>query len=111
MPALLKAFFEQTFLPEFVFEANSKRWPKQCLGGRSARIVITMGMPVFIYWWYFGAHILKSLERDILKVDGIRPIKEVLFGMVEAAINEKRQRWLKKMRSYGERGIKFADAA
>lgn len=28
-----------------------------------ARIVISMGMPAFVYRWYFRAHGLKSLRR------------------------------------------------
>ena len=39
-----------------------------------------MGMPVLAYRWWFGAHSLKSLERNILKFAGIRPVKESLFG-------------------------------
>src|SRR5690606_30737959 len=58
MPALLKAFFEQTFRPGFAFEYLPKgRWRKN-LTGKSARIVITMGMPAFAYRWFFRAHSL-----------------------------------------------------
>ena len=41
-----------------------------------------MGMPAFIYRWYFGAHGLKSLERSIPCFVGIRPIRETLIGMI-----------------------------
>ena len=73
----------------------------QASEGRSARIVVTMGMPALAYRWYFGAHSLKSLERNILSFCGIRPIRENLFGMVEAAGDAKRRQWLELMRGHG----------
>jgi putative NADPH-quinone reductase len=106
MPALLKAFMEQVFRPGFAFQLGepSRLW-KRPLRGKSARIVVTMGMPVFVYRWYFGAHGLKSLERSILGFAGIGPIRESLFGMIEQASDAKRQAWLAKLRRLG------ADAA
>ena len=55
MPALLKGFLEQALRPAFMTggaEAGSS-W-KTALKGRSSRIVVTMGMPAFVYRWYFG---------------------------------------------------------
>ena len=75
-------------------------WTKR-LKGKTARIIVTMGMPALVYRWYFGAHSLKSLERNILGFSGIGPIKESLFGMVEGVGDAKRQKWLTKMRSLG----------
>jgi putative NADPH-quinone reductase len=103
MPALLKAFLEQVFRPGFAFRLGKPghRW-KRPLTGKSARIVVTMGMPVFFYRWYFGAHGLKSLERSILGFAGIAPIRESLFGMIEQASEARRQAWLARMRRLGE---------
>lgn len=55
MPALFKSFLEQIFRPGFAMEYKEKSFPKRLLAGRSARIVVTMGMPVMLYRWYFGA--------------------------------------------------------
>jgi putative NADPH-quinone reductase len=77
---------------------------KGLLKGRSARIVITMGMPAFIYRWYFGAHSLKSLERNVLKFCGVGPVRETLIGMVEAGDDAKRRAWLTRMRALGQSG-------
>ena len=60
-----------------------------------------MGMPALVYRWYFGARGLKSLERNVLGFCGIRPIRESLFGVVEAAGDAKRQQWLERMREQG----------
>jgi len=106
MPALLKAFMEQVFRPGFAFQLGEpgRLW-KRPLKGKSARIIVTMGMPVFFYRWYFGAHGLKSLERSILGFAGIGPIRESLFGTIEQASEAKRQAWLATLRRLG------ADAA
>lgn len=106
MPALLKGFFEQVFRPSFAFEqpAESKTWRK-LLKGKSARIVVTMGMPALVYRWYFGAHSLKSLERNVLGFCGIGPISESLIGMIEAKDGTRREKWLAKMRTFGRKGI------
>lgn len=53
MPALLKAFFEQAFRPNFAFKFDEPgKMPKKCLAGKSARIIVTMGMPAFVYRWF-----------------------------------------------------------
>ena len=105
MPALLKAFLEQVFRPGFAIPPPDagKRW-KKLLSGKSARIVVTMGMPVLVYRWYFRAHSLKSLERNILGFCGIGPITESLIGMIEAPDNANRERWLAKMCTLGHAG-------
>ena len=104
MPALLKAFFEQVFRPGFALEPvdGGRRWVR-LLKGKSARIVVTMGMPAFIFRWFYGAHGIKSLERNILKFAGVSPIKESLIGMVEEC-QANRVRWLEKMLVYGKKG-------
>jgi len=103
MPALLKGFLEQTFRRGFAFESGASGLGARRLKGRSARIVVTMGMPALAYRWYFGAHSLKSLERNILGFCGIGPIRESLLGMVEAADERRRQRWLATLRAHGRR--------
>jgi putative NADPH-quinone reductase len=105
MPALLKGFLEQVFRPGFAFSLGGGQggW-KRALKGKSARIVVTMGMPALVYRWYFGAHGLKSLERSILGFAGIRPIGETLIGMVETMSDAKRARWLAKLAKLGRAG-------
>jgi putative NADPH-quinone reductase len=105
MPALLKALFEHIFRPGFAFQYAKRGFPQKQLKGKSARIVVTMGMPALIYRWYFAAHGLKNLKRNILGFCGIGPIRENLFGMVEGASDQTRRRWIKLMRSLGERAV------
>jgi putative NADPH-quinone reductase len=104
MPALLKAFFEQTLRPGFAIgEAQKGRFPKQLLKGRSARVVVTMGMPAFFYKLYYRAHSVKSLKRNILEFCGVAPVRTSYIGMVEATV-EARADWLTKMAALGVGG-------
>ena len=105
MPALLKAFFEQVFRPGFAFEyGESGLNPKKRLMGKSARIIVTMHMPAFVYRWFFFAHSLKSLERNILAFSGIGPIKASIIGSIEAMNEKQRAEWLDEMRALGDIG-------
>ncbi len=104
MPALLKAFLEHVFRPQVAIAKpeGGKIW-KKLLTGKSARIVVTMGMPAFVYRWYFRAHSLKSLERNILQFSGVSPIKASLFGLIEGRSDATREKWLATMRTLGAR--------
>lgn len=103
MPAVLKGFLEQVLRPGFAFPKGGPgaRGGKP-LAGKSARVVVTMGMPAFFYRWYFRAHSLKSLERNILGFVGIRPVSHCLVGMVEGKAAG-RTAWLRKMAALGRR--------
>jgi putative NADPH-quinone reductase len=105
---LLKGSFEQIFRPALAAatpgtDATFGEFHK-LMKGTSCRVVITMGMPAAAYKYFFFAHSLKNLERNILKFIGIKPIRSSLFGMVESASADKRKRWLDEMRKLGERG-------
>ena len=103
MPALLKGFLEHVFRPGFAMEYRGQGFPKRLLAGRSARVVVTMGMPVMFYRWYFGAYGLRSFERSMLRFSGIKPIRESLFGLAFSD-DSKRTGWIEKMRMYGRKG-------
>lgn len=104
MPALLKGFMEQVFRPAFMTggAGSGASW-KTALKGRSSRIVVTMGMPGFVYRWYFGAHSLRSLKRSILALVGIGPNRHTLIGMIESMSDARREAWLEKLRRLGTR--------
>ena len=103
MPALLKGFLEHIFRPGFAMEYKEKSFPRRLLVGRSARIVVTMGMPVALYRWYFGAYGVRSFERSMLSFAGIKPIRESFFGLTFAD-DKKRARWLEDLRRHGRQG-------
>jgi len=103
MPALLKAFLEQVMRPGVALEYRKRGFPRGLLAGRSARIVVTMGMPALIYRWYFQAHGVRGLERSVLRFAGMKPVRETLLGMVDTVSDAKRRAWLERMRTYGRR--------
>jgi putative NADPH-quinone reductase len=102
MPALLKGFFEQIYRPAFT-GASASHFAKKLLSGRTARVVVTMGMPALIYRWYFRAHSVKSLERNILGMVGIAPVHETLIGLTGNMKAADAIKWLSKLKRLGER--------
>lgn len=46
-------------------EKDGDPYGRKGLGGRAARVVVSMGMPALVYQWTFRAHSVKSLERNI----------------------------------------------
>lgn len=103
MPALLKAFFEQALRPGFAFVDRPNGFPVPQLKGRSARIIVTMGMPAIIYRWYFGAHGLRNLERNVLRFTGFAPVRDTLLGGVATRGREALRRSLEAVKALGRR--------
>lgn len=105
MPAMLKGFLEQVARPGFaVGRMSESRLPKKLLAGRSARIVVTMGMPAFVFRWVFFAHSLKALKRNILGFVGISPVRDTLVGSVDGLDPAARSLWLDRMSRLGAAG-------
>ncbi|TIS55499.1 NAD(P)H-dependent oxidoreductase [Mesorhizobium sp.] len=105
MPALLKAFLEQVLRPGTAFAYPDKvgGFTRTLIRGRSARIVVTMGMPSILYRLWFLGHGIAGMRRSILHFVGIRPMRETLFGMVAGASDATRAKWIEQMRRLGER--------
>jgi putative NADPH-quinone reductase len=104
MPALLKAFLEQLARPSLAGEpAALGGMPPKALKGRSARVVVTMGMPALVYRWLFRAHSVKSLERNILGIMGVSPVHETLIGGVDQLGTDGLERWQRRMQALGRR--------
>jgi putative NADPH-quinone reductase len=102
MPALLKAMLEQVARPGFAFQAEGGNpFAHKALAGRSARVVVTMGMPATVYRWYFQAHAVKSLERNILAFVGIAPVRRTLIGILGKLDARRADKWLGRMRALG----------
>ncbi len=101
MPALVKAFLEQVLRPGFAIGTDpGGRWRRQ-LTGRSARVVVTMGMPALMYRWYFFAHGVRGLERNVLAFCGLGPVRQTLVGMVDGGDRSRHEKRLARMRDLG----------
>lgn len=107
LPAILKGFLEQTLRPSLATSTPGEKASfsefGRLLKGTSCRVVITMGMPALAYRFFFFAHSLKNLERNILNFVGVKPIRTCLYGMVEAVSAEKRARWMNEMKWLGQK--------
>lgn len=102
VPALLKGFLEQVCRPNFAFRHRKNGLPEKLLKGRSARVVVSMGMPAFFYTLIYRAHSLKSLKRNILKLVGFGPLRHSIIGAVESS-GKSREKWLARLRELGRR--------
>lgn len=60
------------------------KFPK-LLKGKSVRVIVTMGMPAFVYRWRFGSHVLKLVKQNILRFMGVQPVRWVVYGNFEGA--------------------------
>jgi putative NADPH-quinone reductase len=101
-PAKLKAVLEQVFRYDFALSTAGGA-PRGLLSGRSARLVVTMGMPAPIFRWIFGAHGLKALSRGVFWLSGFRPVRETILGGVPPEGVKFDGRWLSLMEALGRR--------
>jgi putative NADPH-quinone reductase len=101
-PALLKAFMEGLGCGEFLLGQGAGGFPKGRLAGRTARIVVTMGMPSLIYRLYFRALGTRAFERGILRIAGIRAIHTTYIGGIGTSPNRGR-RWVGALRALGRK--------
>lgn len=81
-PALLKGFLEQTFRYGFTVPNPNSGSMRGLLRGRSARLIVTMGMPAAAYQLIFGAFGVRTTERSILRLCGFAPVRHTLLGGV-----------------------------
>lgn len=102
MPAMLKGFMEQVARPGFAIDPAS-RSPLHAglLGGRSARLVVTMGMPALAYRWLYGAHSVRLMHRNILGFAGIAPVRSTIIGGAGALDAARAERWCARLHALG----------
>lgn len=101
LPAHFKGFLEQVFRPHLMGgKQGLSDWGK-LLQGTSARIVVTMGMPGFAYRWFYRAHSLKSLQRNILGFTGVGPINSTVIGSVDSMTDARANDLLSQMTLMG----------
>jgi putative NADPH-quinone reductase len=100
-PALVQAFLEQTMRPGFAYRYREKGLPEKLMKGRSARLVVTMGMPTLAYRFWYMEHGVKRITQGVLGFVGLSPVRSTYFGMVEQASQPKRAGWLERMRTLG----------
>jgi putative NADPH-quinone reductase len=110
MPAPLKAFFHQ--IMGFRAAWFVKGMPQESFEGRSARIIVTIDMPVpsnriYFFGGYFGVDDNQRFKRDMSEI-GIAPIRGSIFGMIPIHVRlfdminaANTRKWLEQMRELG----------
>ncbi len=103
IPALLKGFIERVFLPGFAvnFRENSPLWDK-LLKGRSARLIVTLNTPSWVYRWYFRRPGHNTMKKTILEFCGIKPVRITEIGPIKGSTEAKRKKWLGQVHSMGK---------
>lgn len=103
MPAILKGFLERILQPDLIRRHgtdSAMNW--RIFDNKSARLIMTMGMPVTVYRFWYWPHALKLFRNNILHFIGVKPVRETLFGMVAEVSHEKREQWLKEVEALGK---------
>ena len=102
MPAIMKGFIERVLQGDLLaIQGSHDKASWSIFKGKSAHIIMTMGMPGWFYWWYYGAHALKLLKRNILHFTGVSPVRSTVYGMVVGVGDETRKQWLREVEALG----------
>ncbi|GIQ68126.1 flavodoxin family protein [Xylanibacillus composti] len=104
MPAILKGFFDRTFLPGFAYRYrdNSPLWDK-LLTGKTARLIVTSDTPK----WYNrliyrqAGHLV--MRRNILGFCGIKTVGITDITPVSSSSEQQRGNWLRLVKRLGEK--------
>ena len=104
IPALLKGFFDRTFLPGYAFSYRKDSvWWDKLLAGRSAHLIVTMDTPPWYYRWVYGMPGHKQMKITILEWCGVKPIKITSFAPLRNSTTEQREKWRQKVIGYAKK--------
>ncbi|OHA28739.1 MAG: hypothetical protein A3G52_03610 [Candidatus Taylorbacteria bacterium RIFCSPLOWO2_12_FULL_43_20] len=104
MPALLKGFFDRTWLPGFAFHfkpGSYGSWDR-LLKGKSADVFITMDAPPWAERMMFGDY-SNEIRKGIFGFAGIAPVRITKIGHMKNMPDDKLAFWKKKIRKHGSR--------
>jgi putative NADPH-quinone reductase len=107
-PACLKAYLDRMIVPGFAFKYPHSNpllknyLPKGLLKGTSARIINTQDSPA-LFIWLLGFPFSVGMRFAVLWFSGIWPVRRTRLASVRKANESKRQKWLNKVASLGEK--------
>lgn len=103
-PAILKAFFDRTFIPGFAFRfRNGKFKSEKLLTGRSARVIVTMDTSLFNYRWVLHSPGHHAIKKGILNFCGIDPVNFTTIAGVKKSSDRKKIHWIRKVHDLGKK--------
>ncbi len=100
MPAILKGFFDRTWLPGFAFHFHPHMGWDALLKGKSGRVIITMDSWPMVSRLLFGDS-TNEIARAILWFSGIRPVRITKVGPLQHATEEYIKEWEEKIFNLG----------
>jgi len=104
-PAILKGFIDRVMLPGFAFKyKKNSLLPEQFLKNKSARIIVVMDSPIFIYNFYLCSAGVKIIKKGVLKFCGISPVKTTKITRLFKKTNKQKEKILQKIEKMGKRG-------
>ena len=105
MPAKLRGFFEHAARADFFLGQKETGWPEQMMKGKSARILVSMGMPGLVYRFGMDEGGLKALERGILGLSGFKPLHHSIIGGAGELSEEQFRSWDAFFRKIGAEAV------
>lgn len=101
LPAILKSFFEQTFLMGFAAQYETNGKITKLLTGKTARIISTMDTPTWIFKYFLKDPSFKTHKAN-LNFCGIKPVKRTYYAPIIKSTKEQREKWLKETEQLGK---------
>ena len=102
LPAKLKGFIEQVLRPGFAFEQRGAgQHPRRLLKGRSARIVVTRGMPELFGEVDRSPRSIRNVAADVLSICGVSPVRISVVDGAETLTEVERDKVHYDMRRLG----------
>lgn len=104
-PAGLKAFFDSVLTPGFAFRyrARGLMWDK-LMSGRSARAILLMDTPGWVFHWILGRPMVRQIRAQILGFCGFKPVRTMTLGPIKTSSAAQRDRWLVEVAALGAAG-------
>jgi putative NADPH-quinone reductase len=102
LPAKLKGFIEQLLRPGFGFEQRGPgQRPRRLLKGRSARIIVTRGMPELFDEVDRSPRSIRNVAGDVLSICGVSPVRISVIDGAETLTDVERDKVHYDMRRLG----------
>jgi len=104
MPAILKGFFDRTFLPTIAFKKREGSvWWDKYFTGKSAHVVTTMDQPTWFYRWINGRPTYYALKKLTFQFVGVSKVKMTSIGPLRLSKEDWRKKQLAKMEKFGRK--------
>jgi len=102
LPAALKGWLDEVLAAGFAFRFDpEKQRLDALLKGKSARLVVTMDTPRWVYRLLFANGGITIMRRAVLGFCGIGPVRVSTFGQIFNSDAGAREQWLLKVRALG----------